>query len=315
MKKIFKWLGVIILVLLGGVTIATSFRQHITYDAPYPEISASSDSAIIARGRHIVLGPGHCADCHSTGANKDSLLKAGLEPELSGGFKFELPFGNFYTKNLTPDKETGIGKLTDPELARIIRHGIHANGEMVLPFMPFQDMTDDDLTAVLSYLRALKPVKNKIPEQEYNLMGKLIKAFLFKPSGPSKSFLNHIKPDTSAVYGRYLSMAVANCNECHTKRDGVGNYIGEPMAGGLVFEEPGKPTLVTPNLTPDSSSRIFGWSKEMFIGRFRMGKLIEHSHMPWTAYGRMTDDELTAIYNFLGTLKPVKTEMVDIGEE
>ena len=308
-------MGLIILVLLGGVTIATGFRQHLEYEAPFPNINASGDSSVIAKGRHIVLGPGHCADCHSNSSNKDSLLAAGLEPELSGGYKFDLPFGNFYTKNLTPDQETGIGKLSDPEIARIIRYGIHANGEMVLPFMPFQDMTDDDLTAVISYLRSLKPIQKKIPEHEYNLMGKLLKAFMFRPSGPSAAFLDHIIPDTSAAYGRYLVMGVANCNECHTRRDELGNFTGEPLAGGTIFAEPGKPTLVSPNLTPDSSSRIFGWSEEMFIGRFRMGKLIGHSHMPWSAYGLMTDEELKAIFNYLGTLKPVKTEPVDIEEE
>jgi hypothetical protein len=103
-------------------------------------------------------------------------------------------------------------------------------------------------------------------------------------------------------------MNVANCGACHTRRDGVGNFIGEPLAGGSPFTEEGKDTLTPPNLTPDSSSRVFGWTKEIFISRFRMGKLIPHSHMPWSAYGRMSDDELTAVWNFLGTLKPVRTQ-------
>ena len=102
-------------------------------------------------------------------------------------------------------------------------------------------------------------------------------------------------------------MAVANCNECHTKRNGIGDYVGEPLAGGTEFEEEGKPTLVTPNLTPDpATGRMTAWSQEQFIKRFRMGKLIPYSHMPWETYSRMTDDELKAIYNYLKTLKPVK---------
>ncbi|ULQ57250.1 cytochrome c [Flavihumibacter rivuli] len=310
-KKILTWLGVIILLTLTGVAIATGMRQHITYSAPLPDIHAVKDSAVIARGRHIVLGPGHCADCHSNVPGKDSLLKAGLDVPLTGGYLFDLPFGKFYTKNLTPDKETGIGSKSDPELARVIRYGVHADGQMVLPFMPFQHMADEDLVAVLSYLRSLKPVHNRIPENEYNLMGKMLKAFVLKPVGPTEKIPASVKADTSVAYGRYLSMVVANCYECHTQRDGVGNFIGEPMAGGLVFETPGKSTLVTPNLTPDSSSRIFGWSRQMFIGRFRMGKLIEHSHMPWAAFSRMSDDELTAIYNYLHTLKPTKMPKVE----
>lgn len=189
----------------------------------------------------------------------------------------------------------------------ILRYIVHKNGEAVLPFMPFQNMTDEDLTAVISYLRSLKPVKNAIPDHEYNVIGNVIKAFMIKSSGPSGNVPRSIPRNTTAAYGKHLVMSIANCNECHTKRDGVGAYVGEPLAGGTVFEEPGKPTLVSPNLTPDSSSRIFGWSQEDFIKRFRIGKVIPYSHMPWELYGRMTDDELKAIYKYLKTVKRVRT--------
>lgn len=100
-------------------------------------------------------------------------------------------------------------------------------------------------------------------------------------------------------------MAVANCNECHTKRNGIGGYVGQPMAGGTVFEEKGVPTLVTPNLTPDpATGRITHCTQEQFIARFRMGKLIKLSHMPWESYGRMTDTELKTIYKYLNSLPP-----------
>ncbi|RYF81526.1 MAG: cytochrome C [Chitinophagaceae bacterium] len=308
LRKIFKWTGIVILVLLVGVSIATAMRQHLKYDAPYPAIVASKDSVMIAKGRHIVLGPGHCVDCHSPVHNVDSVLQLGQEPALVGGTKFDLPFGTVYTRNLTSDSLTGIGRYTDGEIARVLRHSVKANGEMVLPFMPFQNMTDEDLTAVISYLRSTKPVRNDVPDHKWNLMGNLIKAFLLKPAGPSERIKEVIAPDTTAEYGRHLVMAVANCNECHTKRNEIGDYVGEPLAGGTVFEEEGKPTLISPNLTPDpTTGRITAWSQDMFIKRFRMGKLIKHSHMPWQSYGRMNDTELKAIYNYLHSLKPVNT--------
>jgi mono/diheme cytochrome c family protein len=306
-RKILKWTGIILLVLIAGATVATYSRQHLHYDAPYPNIKASKDSIIIAQGRTIVLGAGHCVDCHSKTKNVDSVLRLGQDPELSGGYKFDLPFGTFYTRNLTPDSATGIGRMTDGEIARVLRYSVHKNGEAVLPFMPFQNMTDEDLTAVISYLRSLKPVHNPIPESHYNVMGNVIKAFMIKPTGPTEEIQKSIQRDTTAAYGKHLVMTIANCNECHTKRDGIGGYVGEPLAGGTEFHEEGKPTLITPNLTPDSSSRIFGWSQDDFIRRFRMGKLIPYSHMPWESYGRMTDDELKAIYKYLKTLKPVRT--------
>src|SRR5215217_6534387 len=185
-KKILKWTGLILLFLIVGVTVVTYARQHLHYDAPYPNIKASKDSTIIAQGRRIVLGAGHCVDCHSKSKNIDSILRLGQEPVLSGGNKFDLPFGVFYTRNLTPDSTTGIGGMTDPEIARVLRYSVHKNGEAVLPFMPFQNMTDDDLTAVISYLRSLKPVKNPIPDHNYNLIGNVIKAFMIKPVGPTE---------------------------------------------------------------------------------------------------------------------------------
>lgn len=307
-RKILKWTGLVIVFVIASVAIATAFRQHLTYDAPYPNITASTDSAVIARGRHLVLGPGHCADCHSPVRNVDSLLKLGQDPSLSGGLPFHLPFGTFYTRNITPDSTTGIGGMTDGEIARVLRYSVKKNGEAVLPFMPFQNLSDDDITAIVSYLRSTKPVRNPVPEHDYNVLGNVIKAFLIKPSGPTQRIREVISPDTTAAYGEYVVMATANCNECHTKRDAIGNYVGEPLAGGQEFVEEGLPTLVTPNLTPDpTSGRIANWTQEMFINRFRQGRMIKHSHMPWESYARMTDVELKAIYNYLRKLKPVNT--------
>jgi mono/diheme cytochrome c family protein len=305
-KKIFKWTGLILLFLIAGVGITTAFRQHLTYSAPTPNIRASTDTAVIARGKHIVYHMAHCADCHGKG-NVDSLEQAGAEIELSGGREFKLPFGSFYTRNITPDKESGIGNRSDADIARILRYGVRPDGEAVLPFMPFQNMSDEDLTAVISYLRSIKPVHHKVPDHDYNILGNVVKAFMIKPAGPTGPIPASVPQDSSANYGRYLVMNVANCNECHTKRDGIGNYVGEPMAGGSPFEEKGLPTLTPPNLTPDSSSRIFGWSQELFIKRFRMGKTIPYSHMPWNTFKGMTDMELKAIFNYLKTLKPVRT--------
>lgn len=306
-RKILKWTGIVLIVLIAGITITTIARQHLKYDAPYPAIKASTDSSVIARGKHLVTGPAHCIDCHSWIHNKDSALRMGENVSLVGGTAFNLPFSTFYTHNLTPDKETGIGNMTDGEIARVLRYSVKKNGEAVLPFMPFQNLSDEDLTAIISYLRSLQPVRNPVPDHQYNVVGNLIKAFLIQPAGPTEKIAVAVKEDTTAEYGRYMVMAVANCNECHTKRDAIGNYVGEPLAGGTVFEEKGKPTLISPNLTPDSSGRLFKWSQELFIKRFRMGRIIPYSHMPWESFSRMSDTELKAIYKYLQTLKPVRT--------
>lgn len=300
--KILKWTGISFLALLLVLVLLVSFRQHLTYDAPYPEIHASADSAVIARGKEIVFGPAHCADCHHLG-NSDSLFNLGQVPALTGGFAFELPLGNYYVPNITPDSATGIGRYTDGQIARVLRHGVRPDGTAAFDFMPFHDMSEEDMTAVISFLRSQQPVQNKIPENTVTLLGRVINAFLIKPVGPSKPVIKSIKRDTTAEYGKYLAYSVANCNGCHTNRDMMtGEVIGEPFAGGLKFEEPGLPPLEAPNITTHTESRIYGWSQEDFIKRFRMGKLIPHSHMPWNSFKRMSDEDLKAIYNFLQTV-------------
>ncbi|MGN6163749.1 MAG: c-type cytochrome, partial [Flavisolibacter sp.] len=195
LRKILKWTGIILLILIAGVALTTALRQHLKYDAPYPNIKASTDSAVIAKGKHLVTGPAHCIDCHSPIHNKDSVLRLGQDVPLIGGTKFDLPFGKFYTRNLTSDKETGIGNMTDGEIARVLRYSVKKNGEAVLPFMPFQNLTDEDLTAIISYLRSLKPVRNQVPDHDYNVVGNLIKAFLIKPVGPTEKIVASVPED------------------------------------------------------------------------------------------------------------------------
>jgi hypothetical protein len=182
--KIAKWTGIIVLFIVVGVTIATIFRQHLIYDAPYPDIKASTDIAVIEKGKNIALVTKGCVHCHSPVNNVDSVLKKGEEPIMSGAKTFETPFGRIHTPNITPDAKTGIGSMTDAEIARVLRYGVKKNGEAVLPFMQGLDMNDEDLTAVISYLRSLKPIENKVPESEFSLIGNFAKAFMVKPSIP-----------------------------------------------------------------------------------------------------------------------------------
>jgi len=298
-KKIAKWTGLILFLLITGLSLTIASRQNLHYDAPYPNIHASTDSTVIARGKHLVYSSAHCIDCHHKG-NPDSLIALGQEVPLSGGFVFDLPFGKIYSKNITSDKETGIGKYTDAEIARALRYGVHPDGTVVFDFMPFHNTSDEDLTAIISFLRTQHPVHNPVPDHQPNLMGNIVKAFLVKPAGPVGEVPKTVSPDTTAAYGRYIALHLAECNGCHTRRDMTGAFVGEPFAGGNNIEG-----FMTPNLTPDPSGRIYKWTKQDFINRFHKGRLIPGTPMPWNSFRRMTDDELTALYNFLKTLKPV----------
>lgn len=306
LKKILKWTGLILLAIVLGISAITAARQNLHYDAPYPQVKATKDSAAVARGKHLMLSVAHCTDCHSK-LNADSMINLGQDPVLHGGVAFDLPVGTIYSANITSDSAFGIGRFTDEEIARALRYGVHPDGTAVYDFMPFHNMTDADLSDVLSYLRTQKPVAIKKPDNQLNLAGNLVKAFLIKPVGPSEPIAAKVKPDTTAAYGKYLVLNVGNCKGCHTQRTLSGEYTGELLAGG----GPMGHGLVPPNLTPDSSGRLFGWTQEMFVNRFRMGKLNPYSEMPWQSFKRMSDDELKAIFKYLRTVKPAKTAPIN----
>ncbi|MGZ3423899.1 MAG: cytochrome c [Polyangiales bacterium] len=262
------------------------------YDAPYPAIHASTDPAVIERGKYLAYGPAHCADCHGV-----------TDPEgrLSGGFEWKLPLGKLYTPNITPDDETGIGRLKDEEIARSLRHGVGADGRALLPFMPFANMSDEDLTAVISFLRSQKPVRNAVPKHQPNLLGRVVIATLIKPKGPDGTPPVSVPRDTTAAYGKYLVQSVGNCTGCHTERDGIGRPIGPMLAGGGNIDG-----WITPNLTPDKETgRITDWSEDTFVLRFHVGSGPKGSPMPWKSFGTITDDDARAMYRYLRSLPAV----------
>ncbi len=310
MKRVLKFLGytacaiaAIALVVVAIVLV----RWDRTFDAPYPDIHASKDRRVIERGKYIVYGPGHCVACH-TDKSKPAALEAGAILPLTGGNIFKLPLGTFYTPNLTPDRETGIGLRKDGELARILRYGVRADGRAALPFMEFHHMSDDDLQAVISFLRSQPAIRNKVKPHEPTFVGKAILAFVLKPIGP-KSTPPVTAPAEEATVerGEYIANNVAGCAGCHTKRSPLdGSYVAARFSGGMEMPIDRARKLVTPNLTPDpKTGRIASWPEEQFVGRFGAGVGVPGTHMPWRMYQRMSDTDLRAIYRYLRSLEPV----------
>lgn len=311
MKKFLKWTGISILSLVCSLVAIVWGLQFKTYDAPYPDIRASTDSSVIERGRYLVTSSAHCADCHAPESLYPQVVE-GKEVSLHGGRVFNLPLGRLQAPNITNDP-TGIGNFTDQEIARSLRYGVGKDGRALFPFMPFQDMSDADLTAIISYLRTTTPVKNEITIRKLGPMGYFVNAFFIKPVGPSGTPPEYIATDTLVEYGEYLANSVSNCRGCHTNRDlQTGAFTGAMYAGGFHMESATDPLnweVVTPNLTPDpETGHIYHWSEAQFIARFRKGKTIQHSTMPWGPFRRMSDVELKAIYKYLQTLTPETNE-------
>jgi len=313
MRKVLIIIGIIILIIVAGGAVLVSTRQHLTFDAPYPEVTASSDSTVIERGHYIVRTLAPCAACHADPAQRQAYA-SGADVPLSGGFVFDIPPGKIYTRNLTPDAETGLGSVTDRAIARALRYGVGHDGRALLPFMEMQGLSDDDLTAVVSYLRSQAPVRNAVPPHQFTVLGKVVKAtVLAKPVGPATTPLVRSPRGASVETGRYLAESVSLCWACHTQRSQVTGALTGPRYGGTTgFTESDDPghSWSPPNITSDpETGRLSKMTEDQFVARFRQGRLLPGSPMPWQAFARMAEEDLRAIYRYLMTVPPVKNDV------
>jgi mono/diheme cytochrome c family protein len=313
MRKILLVVGVVLLVVIAGGAAFVASRQNLSFDTPYPNVVRSSDSAIVDRGRYIVRDVAPCAACHGDPAQRAAFASGAAVP-LSGGYVFDIPPGQFYTRNLTPDEETGLGKVSDSAIARALRFGVGHDGRALLPFMEMQGLSDDDLQAVVSYLRTQAPVRNPIPAHHYNLLGKIVRATaLSKPVGPSATPPARAPRGASVETGRYLVESVALCWSCHTERSQMTGALTGPRFGGTTgFTESDDPahSWSPPNITSDpETGRLGKLTEDQFVARFRQGRVIPGSPMPWQAFSRMADEDLRAIYRYLKTVPPVKRDV------
>lgn len=126
--------------------------------------SVHADDAQVQRGKYLAQIAG-CSDCHTPGG---MLGQSDMARYLGGSdVGFAIPgVGIYLGSNLTPDKETGLGDWTDEQIIAAMRTGKRPDGRMlseVMPYPSFAHLTDQDVTAIVAFLRSLPPVKNKVP--------------------------------------------------------------------------------------------------------------------------------------------------------
>lgn len=319
MSKPLRWilrgvavLALIVVIAVAALAIYVSRTWNRTYDAPLPQVSLSTDPQVLARGEYLVYGPAHCIQCHAGSPEEFLKVATGEKAPLRGGQKFQIgPLGSMYPANLTPDAETGIGRYSDAQLARMMRYAVRPNGRATLtPMMPFGDLSDEDLVAVLSFLRAQKPVRNPVPENEWTTMGKVVKSLAptFKPRMEIHPPATAPAPAPTRERGEYLARYVGNCVGCHTPRDQTTfAATGPDFAGGMEMEPmplPGADLnvwFIAPNLTPAQGSGLSKFpDRQTFVARFKVGGRQHHgSPMPWEAFRLMSENDLGALYEFL----------------
>jgi mono/diheme cytochrome c family protein len=264
-----------------------------------------------------------CLHCHSQRdySKFSGPVKPGTEGMGGDVFShaiFDAIPGTLYGKNITPDKETGIGDWTDDEIIRAITQGINKKGDTLFPIMPyanFNHMAKGDLLSIIAYLRTLKPIKNLVPARE--LMIPISMAY--PAPALQKSIDENIRPAATDTvkYGGYLT-TMAGCFDCHTAFvKGVPDFANM-YAGGNKFTIAGF-KVTSSNITPDATNGIGAWSDATFISKFSVcreekgynynpGKA--NTVMPLVDFSGMTDADLKAIFAYLKTVKPNSNKVV-----
>lgn len=317
LKKLLIAFAGLIAVLLAA---AAGYAAYIsaTWEKDYsaiekPAITASTDPEVIKRGEYVVHALSHCSVCHVT-RETTMARQPGEHPQMTGGFEWDMgPLGTLYSRNITPDKATGIGEWTDPELARAIRWGVDRNGKpLTFMMMGVPGMADEDLTAVISYLRSTAPVQKPNKPHEPGLMLKWMASKIapeFRTPFATPKYVAAAE-QPSVERGEYLARGPAFCVGCHTPLEFPAMTLGTPFSGSA-DPEPDKddPTMVyrSPNLTPDpETGHITKWDEETFVKRLAKGRNLKTSKMPWEAYREMTDSDARSLYRYLRSLPPTK---------
>lgn len=262
--------------------------------------------ARLERGKYLVSSIG-CLYCHSPHdwSKPDDPILPGME-----GAGQQLPYtdlpGRVMAPNLTPDKESGAGSWSDDMFARAIREGIGHDGRALFPIMPYshyRNLPDEDLASIVVYLRSLPAVNNPLPPTEIIFP---VKYFIRNVPQPVTAPVPAPDLSGAAKRGGYL-VNLVGCGDCHTPVDNHRNPIpGMEFSGGQLLQVPWG-TVASANLTPDPSGIPY-YDEAIFIRAMRTGRVGSrelNKVMPWTVLRNMTDQDLSSMFAYLKTLRPV----------
>jgi mono/diheme cytochrome c family protein len=286
-KPFLKWPAIFLaglfslLTLLIAVLAGMGLAQYYSpAGGPVPEIKVQGTPEQIARGRH--LASAFCIDCHSTNADFPMTGGRDLAKDLA------MPLGQFMSANLTPAGP--LKDWTDGEIFRVLREGVDKDGQklIVMPTTNARYMSDEDIKAVIAFLRSQEPVQSEghSPLDRPNLLAFVLAAAKMVPEKPAVAgpiMAPKIAP--TSEYGQFM-VSFLDCKDCH----------GEDLAGGTSKLLPNGPSLRV----------VKGWTKEQFITTLRTGIDPGGNElkppMPWKASGRLDDVELSALYEYLLSL-------------
>ncbi len=260
-------------------------------------LSAAAETPV-ERGRYLVESIAGCGNCHSLQDASGPLPGR----ELAGGPPIKEPPFDAYPSNITPDVATGIGAWSDEEVVRAIRDGISRDGRVMGPPMPFalyRGLGDDDVRAMVAYLRTVPAVSNAVPASVYRMP-------LPDSWGPPVAGVRPPPRADTVAYGGYLAGPVGHCVECHTPMGAQGLDLARLGAGTREFAGPWG-VAISRNITP---AAMGDWSNAEIKRAITRGVSRDGTRlMPPMGYGyyaKMTDADLDAVVAWMRSLKPVE---------
>jgi mono/diheme cytochrome c family protein len=294
MKRLVKVAGSALVAIVICSAIAATLipslserKRHRLIDVPVAAISFHVDDDVLARGKYLFATRG-CGDCHGKDGEGHHVIK-----DDAGGLLIKAP-------SIAPG---GIADAyADADWARLLRHGVKPTHQPVF-IMPSEDyaaFTDEDVAAIASYTRSLKPMPAVAATFELPLL--LNALYVVGVVKDAAEKIDHtqapvvtIEQAVSPAYGAYLART---CTGCH----------GQGLAGGKI---PGTPPSWPPaaNLTtaPDSGMHPYR-SREQFRQMMRSGKRPDGTAvstvMPFKSLRHMNDLELDALFEFLKSTAP-----------
>ena len=260
-------------------------------------VQASSETPI-ERGEYLVRGPAGCGNCH-TPMGPDGFVQA---QELGGRLVEDNPHFTAYAPNITPGGV--VASWSDAELAKAIREGIRPDGSIIGPPMPFpmyRGLGDDDLAAIVAFLRTVPAVENETPKSTYRI--ELPPAY-----GPPVESVTPPPRGVTAEYGAYLAGPVSHCMECHTPMGPQGPMVDTDLGrGGFEFHGPWG-ISVAANITP-SHDGIASYSDDQLKAMITKGIRANGSTMlppmPYSFLAKATPEDIDAIVLYLRSIPPL----------
>jgi mono/diheme cytochrome c family protein len=274
-------------------------------------VYAQDNKELITQGQYIFAIAGGCA-CHTVPK----------QTYHTGGRAFPIPFGTVFSTNITQDKEAGLGDWTEQQIHDAMNAGIRRDGSRLLPVMPYQSysgMAQDDLKALVAYMKTLKPVKKATPDLKTWVplvrsaaLPVYLRVFGQSSNSPAQA------PKSGLERGRYLVNHVSICGDCHTPRNSIGVQNRSLYLAGASAKD-GPLGEAVPNITPDKETGIGDWKREDIAELLITGTKPDFDNVQGLmyeviqgtphGYKDMRREDALAIGDYLKSIPPIKNKI------